>query len=217
MSEGNVPDTQRGVSGLGITALVLGLLSLVVAIFMPCVGIFLVVPVGGIGLILGLIGLATAGQKMGKGIPIAGTVICVVAIGVSVYWWVAGIGAMGSAANALSAALKKEYDDAVASAKAGTSVSAADLLKEYKEDEKKADEKYKGKWVKVNGKIASPPAGAISLGTDQKDAGNVVVQPFLSEISRFSNQKEGTEVTLGGKCLGKSAGNVTVTVGVLLD
>ena len=63
---------------------VLGLISMVIAI----VGLFIfVIPCGIASLILGIIGIATAGETRGKGMAIAGTVVGAIDL-VTVLWFV---------------------------------------------------------------------------------------------------------------------------------
>ena len=63
---------------------VLGLISLIIAI----VGLFMFgIPCGVASLILGIIGIATAGETRGKGMAIAGTVIGAIDL-VAVLWFV---------------------------------------------------------------------------------------------------------------------------------
>ena len=63
---------------------VLGLISMIIAI----VGLFIFgIPCGVTSLILGIIGIATAGETKGKGMAIAGTVVVAIDL-VAVLWLV---------------------------------------------------------------------------------------------------------------------------------
>ena len=63
---------------------VLGLISMIIAI----VGLFVFgIPCGVTSLILGIIGIATAGETKGKGMAIAGTVVGAIDL-VAVLWFV---------------------------------------------------------------------------------------------------------------------------------
>jgi hypothetical protein len=210
MSDGAV-DAPKGVSGLGIAALVLGLMSVVVAIFMPCLGIFFAVPVGGIGALLGLIGIATAGKKTGTGIPIAGTVISLASIGIAVWWWYAAF-ATGAAA------IAKEKDDALKGANSGISVTADELVKAYKDDEKKANEKYKGKWVRVKGKVDSKLLLLLTLApSDSKAEGRVDFTMVVADTEKVAKLSPAAEITVGGKVEGETGKNVKLSSGVIID
>ena len=63
---------------------VLGLISMIIAI----VGLFIFgIPCGVTSLILGIVGIATAGETKGKGMAIAGTVVGAIDL-VAVLWFV---------------------------------------------------------------------------------------------------------------------------------
>lgn len=63
---------------------VLGLISMIIAL----VGLFIFgVPCGVVALILGIMGIATAGETKGKGMAIAGTVVGAIDL-VAVLWFV---------------------------------------------------------------------------------------------------------------------------------
>ena len=63
---------------------VLGLISMIIAI----IGLFIFgIPCGVTSLILGIIGIATAGETKGKGMAIAGTVVGAIDL-VTVLWFV---------------------------------------------------------------------------------------------------------------------------------
>ncbi len=87
---------------MGIASLVLGIVSLILA-FVPCCGIVSVIPAI-IGLILGIVEVVKkkkAGEPKGKGI--AGIVLGVVAIIVTIVWFlVFGVAAMDSYNDSMS-------------------------------------------------------------------------------------------------------------------
>ena len=63
---------------------VLGLISMIIAL----IGLFIFgIPCGIVSLILGIVGIATAGDTKGKGMAIAGTVVGVIDL-VAVLWFV---------------------------------------------------------------------------------------------------------------------------------
>jgi tRNA_anti-like len=222
MSEASSPPPAASTSGLGIAALVIGLVGLIIGL-VPCVGWFVGVPLGAIGLLLGLIALATAGSATGKGLPVTGTIISVLAIVLSWYsthiWVMLGIGAAEGAAKAAQDALKKQVDELKSKAKAGPSVTATELLKAYKDDAKKADEKYKGKWLTVKGTVEDAAVSSTTLKSDDKDVpGTVkVIRSGLTVLGDSSKLTKGSEVTFGGKCGGKTGPDVTIEEAVLMD
>ncbi|MCI0455800.1 MAG: DUF1559 domain-containing protein [Gemmataceae bacterium] len=75
--------------GLGIASLATGAVGLLVALI-PCVGYVFGMPIAGIGLLLGLVGLIVALNQKGRGIafPIAGSATSVLGLGVGLYWMI---------------------------------------------------------------------------------------------------------------------------------
>ncbi len=73
--------------GLGIASLATGAVGLLLAL-VPCIGYIIGMPVAGIGLLLGLVGLIVALNQKGRGIafPIAGSATSVLGLGVGLYW-----------------------------------------------------------------------------------------------------------------------------------
>lgn len=69
-------------NGFGVTALVLGIIGLVLAVI-PVVNVFTAIPLGVLALIFGIIALAKAGSRGGKGKGTGGTglVLGILAIG----------------------------------------------------------------------------------------------------------------------------------------
>jgi DNA-binding transcriptional MerR regulator len=77
----------RAGEGLGIAALILGILALIVA-FIPCVGLIALVP-GIIAVILSIVALVQANEGNGaKGIIIAALVVSILATSIAVIWGV---------------------------------------------------------------------------------------------------------------------------------
>ncbi|HEV8603838.1 MAG TPA: type II secretion system protein GspG [Tepidisphaeraceae bacterium] len=83
---------QKSASGLGIAALVLGILAVLVA-WMPFCGL-VVMPMALVGLVLGIFGIVLSRKgRTGIGMPIAGTTLCAVAIALQgVFWALMAIG-----------------------------------------------------------------------------------------------------------------------------
>jgi hypothetical protein len=81
------PEPGSAATGLGVASLALGLLALTFA-WIPCIGV-LSLPLSGVGLILGIVGWASAGSRdnSGLGLSIAGTLLCLLAIGLVAFWW----------------------------------------------------------------------------------------------------------------------------------
>jgi hypothetical protein len=90
---------RRRISGFGIAALALGILACLTCLI-PFLGI-LVIPMAGIGLILGIIGIiaAVVTKKTHASMPIAGSVVCALAIGLAIFM----TGAMATANDAQQA------------------------------------------------------------------------------------------------------------------
>jgi len=208
-------------SGLGIASLILGIVGLVIGLT-PCVGWIVGIPLGVIGLILGLIGLA-GGPTVGKGLPVTGTILSVLACVLSWFathiWIMIGIVAAANVAGQLDAEAKKQIEERQSKAKVATLVTATELLKAYKDDDKKADEKYKGKWVRVKGKVEETPLlGPVTLKADSKDvSGAVKITPYPALLKKFTDLKKGDEVTIGGRCEGKSGSDVLIDDAVLME
>jgi hypothetical protein len=87
----------KGANSLGISSLVLGILALLFA-WIPLVGM-VSIPLGGLGLLLGIAGGVVALLRRGSGVgfPIAGAAVSLLAIGVAVAW----LGFIGRAVQAV--------------------------------------------------------------------------------------------------------------------
>jgi hypothetical protein len=212
MSEATAPPPARGTSGLGIAALVLGLVGLIIGLI-PCVGWMVGVPLGALALLLGLIGLATAGTTTGKGMPIVGSIIGVLAIVLS--WYATPLFIMLGLASAESA-VKKELDDLKTKANASKLVTASDLLKAYKDDPKKADTEYKGKMIRVKGKVESATGSVTFKSDDDKIPGIVKAVPLIIAVGEFGKLNKGDQVTVWGKCDGKTGDTVAIESAIVV-
>jgi hypothetical protein len=73
-------------SGFGIAGLVLGILACLTA-WIPVVGL-ISVPIAALGLLFGFIGfiVSLAGRRSGIGMPVAASVICIVALCLQLLW-----------------------------------------------------------------------------------------------------------------------------------
>ena len=78
-------------------------------------------------------------------------------------------------------------------------VTATQLLKDYKADPAKADKEYKGKLIKVKGKVEA--TSPLTLKGDD-DLGVVTVNQALK--ADFNDAAKGSEITVGGMCMGKN-------------
>jgi len=94
------PDAPKGTNGLGIAALVLGIIAALTC-WIPFIGL-LSMPLAILGLLFGIIGLLISliGRKSGVGLPVSGSIVCVVALFVA-------IASTGTAAEAIDQALEE--------------------------------------------------------------------------------------------------------------
>ncbi|MFM7022309.1 MAG: DUF4190 domain-containing protein [Flavobacteriales bacterium] len=84
MSEQTTTTKTSAGKGLGITALVVGIVGLIVS-FIPCVGAWGIVP-GILGVVFGAVSLAQASKGNGaKGLGVAGLVLSILAVAVALY------------------------------------------------------------------------------------------------------------------------------------
>ncbi|MBN2582533.1 MAG: DUF308 domain-containing protein [Planctomycetes bacterium] len=97
----------KSVNGLGVAALVLGILAAIVC-WIPLVNL-VSIPLAGIGLLLAVIGflIALTGRKSGVGMPVSGAIVCIVAILVPILMLVGVIGVAGAGAAAIEEANRK--------------------------------------------------------------------------------------------------------------
>jgi hypothetical protein len=73
-------------NGFGVTALVLGLVGLIIFSWIPVINVFTGIPLGALALIFGIVALAKAGSRGGKGKGTGGTglILGILAIGVAI-------------------------------------------------------------------------------------------------------------------------------------
>lgn len=82
-------------------------------------------------------------------------------------------------------------------------VTAADLAAAYRADPKAADEKYKGRWVRVTGEVKSVPADGKGF---EVPAGESTVAVELAKRGRMSVRVQPGPVIVTGKCAGATDG-----------
>jgi hypothetical protein len=107
-------------------------------------------------------------------------------------------------------------------------ITATELLRDYRDNPEEAEAKYRGKWLQVKGRVADnkttgdfAPGTAttwVTLKADDQDvpgevairvAGEFLVVPLAGASSEdFRKLKKGQEVTIRGKCSGKTAASV---------
>ena len=118
----------KGTSGLGIAALVLGIIACLIS-WIPFAGM-LSIPIAGIGILLAGIGfiISLSGGKSGVGMPVAGGVACAVAVVVALISTIGTTAAVGSAANEMAKAVEKAQKEREAqrAAQTATAVTPAD-------------------------------------------------------------------------------------------
>lgn len=92
-------------------------------------------------------------------------------------------------------------------------VSAAQLLSEYKDNEARANDQYKGKVVQVNGIIHRITEGAVELkGNDPIVTHRVSCHFDDADRSAISSLSSGNQVTIKGICDGKGFGGISVNI-----
>ena len=97
--------------GLGVAALILGILA-VVCSFIPCFSFWAIV-LGVIGIILGAVGLSKAKKGGGsKGLPKSGLILSIIGTAIAVVWIVAFAGAVSKAGSDYKDAMDN-YRDAL--------------------------------------------------------------------------------------------------------
>ena len=211
----NVPQ-QKGASGFGIAALVIGIIA-VLFCWVPFVGM-LAIPLGLIALLLATVGVivSLAGGKSGVGLPVAGGVLALLAIGIPILMTGAMAGAVGSAA-------AKAAADAEARSAARRGVpqqsqppgppadlptfSAEYLVGSYTQNEVAADEAFKGKWLKVTGQVDRIGKDVLNTPYVTVKAGNDPIRQVQcmfdqSQQGRLASLRPGQEVVISGKCSG---------------
>lgn len=98
---------QRSRSGLGIAALILGIVGILIA-WIPFLGL-LTIPLAGLGSLLGLIGLilSLSNNETGIGLPISGVAVCALSILIAV---ICTAGTVGDITGFVSDALSAPYN-----------------------------------------------------------------------------------------------------------
>jgi hypothetical protein len=176
-------DTDAGAAAaLGGTSLGLGILALLGSMI-PCVGMFAIVKAS-LALGLGITGIAIANKKkQGTGLPIAGTVVSGLAVGLCVMWMVVGAAFFKRAADVTDEAIERSNERAAElreraqaeadearqrqlladlaadrareeiRAGAALPVTAEKLDRDYSANVVAADASYKGKVLEVSGTV----------------------------------------------------------------
>jgi len=226
-------ESPKSVSGLGIASILVGVFGLIIGL-LPCFGLVGLI-VAGIGLILGLVGLivSLAGQTEGVSMPIAGTAVSLVGCVISVVWWYISVSNFfGGVREGLQDIVKRaeeqrkemekraeeerkerdrkarEEEAKEARAKANALVvSARELLDAYEVNPVAADEKYKGKWLEVEGEVDAIDK-ALKMDVTLKDQGRAKPRGIRCEFednqrAAVARLKPGDKITVKGKCLGK--------------
>jgi hypothetical protein len=216
MSDYSPPGVKK-TSGLGIASLVLGILGLVIALVMPCLAplAILLALVGGI---LGLISVITAatGKKTGIGMPLAGTILNGAAIVVVWLWFGAAVMALIGLGNKLGEEVQKQKEEEKKKYENAKVVILAELLKDYKTDPKKADEKYKDKDLKITAKIKDLTGSYLHFQDPAVDKMTLEVTPSIWQMASLEKDyKKGDEVTVAGKCKGVFGEKVSLSEAVI--
>jgi hypothetical protein len=194
---------------LGIISLVVGFLGLPLSMI-PCLN-FLALPFVIVGLLLGIIGfiVAKVGQKSGIGLPIAGMVVSLIGLIISVAW----IGAMAyfvKDAQAMQAQEEKDIREGPA-----ITVSAVELFGQYKGNQLDADQKYKDKVLELSGAVAQVATQegidkfTVELQTGEADE-TIDCNFKKDHKEELAKLMPGQQVTIRGKCKGKFRGSVTL-------
>jgi hypothetical protein len=192
----------------------------VAAWFLGCLGFIIAIPIGLVGLILGIIG--AVGKGGGKLISVLGIVLSVGAMGLSVYWWwFAAKEAGGAIAGGLTEALKVAYQKVQKEAEDAPKATVSELVKAFKDDAAKAKEKYHG-LVRVTGKLADikAPSGKLAdlmLSAHLKGEGmdSMSVEFLPGAADTLKAKSAGDEVTLAGH-LNQAGGKLDLTQAVFM-
>jgi len=207
---------RKRVNVWGIIALILGIKALVISLI-PCVGM-IGIPVAAIGLLLGIIGIFTAGQTTGRGLPIAGTCVSAAAMLVAIFW----MALFTSMANSQRAAAEREAEIAQEEARKAeekrqkedkelregkaVTVTAKQLYDDYRTNLLSADSKYKNKVLEITAPVDRVDKdrfgrAAVELKTDSD---GVVRCDFPRDaIAQLEKLKTGQQVTIRGRCTGR--------------
>jgi predicted Zn finger-like uncharacterized protein len=204
----------KAINVLGLISLILGILGLPLSLI-PCVGL-LALPFVGIGLLLGIIGffVAHSGQNSGKGLPIAGTLVNVFGLMVTLAW----LGVIAYFAN--KEQTRRAQEEQTIRQGSALAVTAVDLFNHYQDNRADADARYKDKVLKLSGTVAEVNPGmgldeaTVELKTDEEDE-SVFCHFRWEHREAVARLKPGQPVTIRGKCKGMSLGSVTLEPCVL--
>jgi hypothetical protein len=212
----------KGANVCGIVALILGVVGLIVSLI-PCVGV-IGVPIAAIGLVLGIIGMSTAGQTTGRGLPIAGTCVSLAGLLIGGAWLLFFV-YMGKRGQERVEVLQKEMEQQaqVAQEQArvaeedrkkaekelrdgpALTVTAEKLYSDYETNALSADAKYKGKVVEVTGQMLKFDKDRFGRLTVDLDAGEGMIRcdfPRGTE-NQLEKLKPIQKVTIRGRCTGR--------------
>jgi putative nucleic acid binding protein len=218
------PAPVKGLSGLGIAALVLGIIALPFS-WVPFCGLA-AVPVAGVGLILAVVGfiVSKTGGRSGVGMPVAGGVVCLLGIlapivttGGSLYVFHGSVKEAEQQADVRRAGQAEDWAAWAATqpATAPAVVDAAYLHQSYRDDESAAHARYKDRDVEITGTVAetsTAPSGQRYVILAPAPARPGGVQCFFSRdnAAPFSALRTGQTVRIRGRCEGMSRWNVVV-------
>jgi hypothetical protein len=211
-------------SGLGIAALVLGIVALPFS-WVPFCG-FAAVPVAGVGLVLAVVGFfaSNTGGRSGVGVPVAGGVVCLLGIlapvvitGGSLFVFHGSVKEAEQQAAVRRAGQAQDWAAWAATqpATAPAAVDAAYLHQSYRDDESAAHARYKDRDVEITGTVAETSTGPsgqgyVTLAPAPARPGGV--QCFFSRdnAAPFPTLRTGQTVRIRGRCEGMSRWNVVV-------
>lgn len=199
---------------MAVASLVLGIIGFCIGL-VPCLGVWVAVPIAVIGLVLGIIALINAGslgqdgQPKPKGMAIAGTIVCGFALVVSVVWFLTQAAAVGAAADEAKTSSRQVGSSAAEEeAPAAMEVALGALLAEYKENEVRADARFKGNTVVVTGQVGDVKKDImdqiyVTLGTG-KQFEVPVIQCFIAKgyEGKAAALSKGDTITVVGRVEG---------------
>jgi len=230
---------KKGVNVLGIISIIVGILGLLISLI-PCIGLFVGLPIAIIGLLLGVIGIFV-GKESGRGLPITGSTVSFVAILISVAWFAYGYFSVKKAqkqAEAEMQASRLELDRAARDAEKqendrreldrirtetrnakAVQVTAEQLIDEFTNNMNAAMRRYTNQIVEVTIKVSDfterPEFKAKSIRFKDPAGKFDVVCTFKEHIrDELNGIKAGDTVVLRGKLgfMGEVIGLVNCTV-----
>jgi hypothetical protein len=210
----------KGVNVCGVIALVLGIVGIPLAAI-PCT-FFIGLPLAGIGLLLGFIGLLTQRQTTGRGMPIAGTAVSLVGVVIGGIWlavtvvWVKKTGedfqvAVQNAeerrqeAARVAEEQKRKAEKELREGKAIV-ITARKLDEDYDGNPLNADTRYKGKILEVTGAVDRVNRDRFGKAwiEFQTDSDAVMKCEFPREShAQLEKIEANKNVTIRGRCKGK--------------